>query len=70
LRGKLWTKSVTKRVAAEMRNRWPMFAERPSGALLQVTVKAESPPDDSFDPKEPDLEDVYFNVVPEARAAA
>jgi len=69
LRGSLWVRTVTKAEARALRDRQTVFAERLSMGGVQVTIKSAATPGDRFEPKEPDLEDVYFDAVPQADAA-
>jgi len=69
LRGSLWVRTVTKAEARALRDRQTVFAERLSMGGVQVTIKSAAAPGDRFEPKEPDLEDVYFDAVPQADAA-
>jgi ABC-2 type transport system ATP-binding protein len=66
LRGQLWAKPVTKLEAAELRQRHSIFSERLLPAGVQVVLKSASSPGAGFALKEPDLEDVYFEAVPQA----
>jgi ABC-type multidrug transport system ATPase subunit len=68
LRRQLWAKPVTKSEAAELRQRHSIFSERLLPAGVQIVIRAASAPGSGFEPKEPDLEDVYFDAVPQVAA--
>jgi ABC-type multidrug transport system ATPase subunit len=70
LRGRLWETRVTKverravpgRLGPDAR----VLSSRLSGGHVALVIHAPERPDASFQPREPDLEDVYFFHVPQA----
>lgn len=47
-----------------------MISSRLFAGRMLIHVLAESQPDTSFEPVEPDLEDVYFTTLARARVSA
>jgi ABC-type multidrug transport system ATPase subunit len=63
LRGRVWTRLVAKAELPELEQRHKVICTKLLGGRTLVHVFAESPPGPEFETVEPDLEDVYFNVI-------
>jgi len=63
LRGRIWKKVVAKAELAACERAHQVIANNLFAGKMLIRVLADSPPDSSFDPAEPDLEDVYFSAV-------
>ena len=67
LQNRVWRRSVTPESLAEYQQRFTVLATRLVAGKPQINVYAESQPDDGFTSVEPDLEDVYFLQLRNAR---
>lgn len=66
LKGKLWEKSVDKGEIEEMqKNGLKVLSTRLSEGQHFATVKSNTCPGDGYTTAEPDLEDVYFDTLPQ-----
>ncbi|MEM6996595.1 MAG: ABC transporter ATP-binding protein [Myxococcota bacterium] len=65
LRGKTWRKTIDKRELPEYREEHTVISTRLVGGRTVIHVFAEDAPG-SFDPVQPDLEDVYFATLKRA----
>lgn len=61
--GKVWTKSITKEGMKEYEERYQVIYTRLEESTPIVHVYSDERPDDSFELKKPDLQDVYFHQV-------
>ncbi|MCA9689578.1 MAG: ABC transporter ATP-binding protein [Nannocystaceae bacterium] len=70
LRGKTWKKLIDKPAIDDHRARFSVISTRLREGRVQIHVHADARPDDSFEPVEPELEDVYFTTLSRAGAPA
>jgi ABC-2 type transport system ATP-binding protein len=63
LRGKIWQKSVAKDEIEAYNERHTVISTRLQAGRRVIHVVAEERPDETFEPVEPDLEDVYFTTM-------
>lgn len=71
LRGRVWRRIVEKDELADLAARYRVLSSRLLGGRTVVHVFDDGPLDDSFEPVEPGLEDVYFSTLRhQPRAAA
>ena len=68
LAGRVWSRTVDKHAAAAYRESLPVLSTQLFEGRTRVHVMADERPDAGFEPVEPDLEDVYFSVLPHRRA--
>jgi len=73
LDGQIWRKTVTKETLPEHEAQYDVISTKLVAGRPVIRVHADGPPDPSFEPTAPDLEDVYFtrmkNGTPEKAAA-
>jgi ABC-type multidrug transport system ATPase subunit len=69
LRGRVWGKTIDKQAVAEHRERMQVLSAQLHSGRTRLRVLGDAPPDASFEPVIPDLEDVYFRALGERRAA-
>ncbi len=69
LRGRVWSKVVERQEVAGYRAAHRVLTTRLQAGRTEVLVLADQRPEPAFVPVEPDLEDVYFSVLPGRRAA-
>ena len=69
LNGRIWQKTVSRADIADAHATLPVLSTRLIAGRHQVRVLAEQPPAEGFAPRDPDLEDVYFAVLADRRAA-
>jgi ABC-2 type transport system ATP-binding protein len=67
LAGRVWSRTVDKHSAAAYRESLPVLSTQLFEGRTRVHVMADERPDAGFEPVEPDLEDVYFSVLPHRR---
>jgi ABC-type multidrug transport system ATPase subunit len=60
IRGRTWKKIIAKSELPEHEQSYTIVSKRLKGGRTIIHVLADSRPDASFEPAEPDLEDVYF----------
>jgi ABC-type multidrug transport system ATPase subunit len=70
LRGKIWRRSVTKDELPALEARDQVISTKLLAGRTIVHVYAESSPGAAFEPVEPDMKDVYFNVMSRRRKQA
>ena len=63
LRGRIWRKSVAKESVAEHQANFRVTCVRRKAGKTLIHVESPVQPDASFEPVEPDLEDVYFRAI-------
>ena len=63
LRGRIWRRFAAKEELAELKARHPVISTRRLAGKTVIHVDSDARPDDSFEPVEPDLEDVYFRAI-------
>jgi ABC-type multidrug transport system ATPase subunit len=68
LRGKIWRRSVTKDQLTAVEERLRVISTRLLAGRTIVHVHAEASPGVEFEPVEPDMKDVYFDVMSRRRA--
>ncbi len=68
LAGRVWSRTVDKHAAAAYRESLDVLSTQLFEGRTRVHVLADERPDAGFEPVEPDLEDVYFSVLPHRRA--
>ena len=62
MKGKLWTKVVTRDEVAEMRARHTVLSTRLKSGSTEIRVLADAQPE-NMQPAAPELEDVYFSTL-------
>jgi len=70
LEGKVWTKTVAAADVDRLARAHRLLSRRLVAGRPQLRLLAEAQPERGFEPVEPDLEDVYFSVLPDGREAA
>ncbi len=70
LRGKTWRKVIDKSQLDEHKAQYTVISTRLVGGRTVIHAFGETDPGDGFDPVSPDLEDVYFTTLHDARAEA
>ena len=70
IEGKIWSKTIEKEELPEYQNRFNVISERLIAGKPEIHVYSDSKPDDSFAPKQADLEDVYFSKIKESTQIA
>ncbi|HVI00912.1 MAG TPA: hypothetical protein VM869_19480, partial [Enhygromyxa sp.] len=68
--GQTWKKIIARDELDAYAAKHQVIASRLFAGRMLIHVLAESRPDASFDPVEPDLEDVYFTTLARARVSA
>jgi ABC-type multidrug transport system ATPase subunit len=63
LGGKVWKKSVPPAEIAAQKDKYQLISMRLFGGETLIHVLSDQAPDASFEPVEPDLEDLYFATV-------
>ena len=64
LKGKVWGKAIEKEERKEHQEKYKVISSRfDEEHRLNIHVLSDTRPDESFEPIEPDLEDVYFSVI-------
>lgn len=63
LRGKIWRRAVDKAELEQCRARFDVISTRLLAGRHVVHVLADAQPGESFEPLQPDLEDVYFSTL-------
>jgi ABC-2 type transport system ATP-binding protein len=63
LRGRIWRREVPRDGLRALEAEHPVVSTTLVGGRTVVHVHGDAPPDDSFEPVEPDLKDVYFTVM-------
>src|SRR3954469_18666739 len=63
LKGKIWRKFVAKAELADHSQRFPVISSRLFSGRTLIHVYADAPPDASFEPANPELDDVYFAAI-------
>jgi ABC-2 type transport system ATP-binding protein len=61
--GKIWSKTVAKSEVEGLRSRLPIISARLHAGKTFVRAYAEDAPEPGFEPRAPDLEDVYFSAI-------
>ena len=69
LRGRVWTRTIGKQEVAAQRAALHVLSEQLHAGRTRLRVLADARPDPAFEPALPDLEDVYFRSLADARAA-
>lgn len=67
--GRLWIKTVAKGEVPAHREKHAVLSTRLHLGTVALIVRSDTPPGDGFEPKTPDLEDVYFTHVRHAAEA-
>jgi ABC-2 type transport system ATP-binding protein len=70
IRGKTWKKIIERDQLEGHAAAYDVISSRLFAGRMLIHVFADSPPDSSFDPVEPDLEDVYFSTLSRSKAQA
>ena len=70
LTGKIWKKLIPKKDLAEVQRTHDVISTRLLGGQILLHVCSATTPDPSFQPVEPDLEDVYFTTMRRRPGAA
>jgi ABC-type multidrug transport system ATPase subunit len=68
LQGKVWQRTVGKEEIEGYRSKMAVISSQMVAGQSVIHVLSETPPGEGFTPVEPDLEDVYFATLEEARA--
>jgi ABC-2 type transport system ATP-binding protein len=63
VRGRVWRREVPREELKAFEEAHPVISTTLVGGRTVVHVHGDAPPDDSFQPVEPDLKDVYFTVM-------
>ena len=63
LHGKIWRCTVRRDELEAMQARLPVISTHLQAGETIVRIHADAPPEPSFEPVEPDLEDVYFSTI-------
>jgi len=69
LHGRVWSKRIERPELDAYRASLRVLSTRLQAGRTEILVLADERPEPSFSPVEPDLEDVYFSVLPARRAA-
>ena len=69
LRGKIWQRDIPRAELAAYQQRMAVISTRLVSGKTMIHVHGEAPPDPSFEPGPPTLEDVYFTALHQAPAA-
>jgi ABC-2 type transport system ATP-binding protein len=69
LRGRVWGKTVGKQAVAAHRDTLYVLSAQLHAGRTRLRVLADARPDPAFEPVSPELEDVYFRSLADARAA-
>ena len=69
LDGRVWHKTIERDAVDSYRESLTVLSTRLHAGRTQVRVLADEAPGDGFVAMEPDLEDVYFSVLPRRKAA-
>ena len=69
LRGRVWRKIIARPELASYRETLRVLTTRLHTGRVELVVLADEQPEPGFTAVEPDLEDVYFSVLPARRAA-
>jgi ABC-2 type transport system ATP-binding protein len=67
LRNKLWRKTVGKDELARYDEAYEVVLTRMVSGRMEIHVAGGRPPEEGFEPIEPDLEDAYFRIVKGSR---
>lgn len=67
LKGKIWSKAVSKNEFPEYREKFDIVMTRLFAGKIVIHVLSESRPDDTFELIDPELEDVYFTTINKSR---
>ena len=67
--GKIWSKTIEKEELPSYQEKFNVISERLIAGKPEIHVHSKSRPDDSFEPKVADLEDVYFSRIKESTQA-
>jgi len=70
LRDRIWRKFIAKEELPHYQERHQVISTRRLAGRTLIHVDADARPDPSFEPVEPDLEDVYFRAIRGHEAAA
>jgi ABC-type multidrug transport system ATPase subunit len=70
IRGKTWRKEISRSMLDTYKRKHKVCSTRLSGGRTYVHVYAEDRPDPSFEIAVPDLQDVYFTTLAEAKKVA
>lgn len=70
LRGKTWRKVIDKSELDDHKAQYTVISTRLVGGRTVIHAFAETDPGDGFEPVSPDLEDVYFTTLHDARSEA
>jgi ABC-type multidrug transport system ATPase subunit len=68
-KGRIWRKVVDREEVERYEATKTVFSTRLFAGRCALRVLSDTPPDDEFDPVEPDLEDVYFITLKRAEAS-
>jgi ABC-type multidrug transport system ATPase subunit len=63
LKGKIWSKVVTKKEFPEYKEKYEIVMTRLFAGKIVIHVLSDNRPDDTFEMIEPELEDVYFTTI-------
>jgi ABC-type multidrug transport system ATPase subunit len=63
LKGKIWSKVISKKELPEYRNKFEIVMTRLFAGNIVIHVLSDTRPDDTFKMIEPELEDVYFTTI-------
>lgn len=70
IRGKTWKKVIEREQLESYKDQHRVISSRRLSGRVLIHVFADAQPNSSFEPVAPDLEDVYFNTLAQARAEA
>jgi ABC-2 type transport system ATP-binding protein len=65
LRGRIWSRRATKSEVERLRASYRVISTHLFGGETQVRILSEEAPGEGFEPATPDLEDVYFSLLPQ-----
>lgn len=69
IEGQIWSKTIEKEELESYKQRFNVISERLIAGKPEIHVHSETRPDESFEPKVADLEDVYFSKIKESAPA-
>jgi ABC-2 type transport system ATP-binding protein len=70
LEGRIWKKIIDRDELHRYQEQHRVISSRLLAGRTVIHVLTQTAPDESFSPVDPDLEDVYFSVMPDAERAA
>ena len=68
LNGRVWMKTISKESVASYRRDHTVLSSQLFAGKIQLRVLSEACPEDGFAPVKPNLEDVYFHMLPKQKS--